>query len=179
MATIDPFSARRELALGGHYYALDALDAAGVDTSTLPYSVRVLLEGALRNLDGFLIREEDVRTIAGWTADGERGEIPFRPSRVILQDFTGVPAVVDLAALRDAMVEMGGDAERVNPQVPVDLVIDHSVQVDVSGSNADALDLNLDIEYHRNAERYTFLKWGQQSLADFRAVPPLAVLCIR
>jgi len=172
MATIDLFSARRELPLGGHYYALDALDAAGVDTSTLPYSVRVLLEGALRNLDGFLIREEDVRTIAGWTADGERGEIPFRPSRVILQDFTGVPAVVDLAALRDAMVEMGGDAERVNPQVPVDLVIDHSVQVDVSGSHADALDLNLDIEYHRNAERYTFLKWGQQSLSDFRAVPP-------
>jgi len=84
----------------------------------LPYSVRVLLEGALRNLDGFLISEEDVRTIAGWTAEGERGEIPFRPSRVILQDFTGVPAVVDLAALRDAMVDMGGDAERVNPQVP-------------------------------------------------------------
>lgn len=172
MATIDPFSARRELPLGGHYYALDALDAAGVDTATLPYSVRVLLEGALRNLDGFLIREEDVRTIAGWTADGERGEIPFRPSRVILQDFTGVPAVVDLAALRDAMVEMGGDAERVNPQVPVDLVIDHSVQVDASGAQADALDINLDIEYHRNAERYTFLKWGQQSLSDFRAVPP-------
>ena len=172
MATIDPFSARRELPHGGHYYALDALDAAGVNTASLPYSVRVLLEGALRNLDGFLIREEDVRTIAGWTADGERGEIPFRPSRVILQDFTGVPAVVDLAALRDAMVEMGGDAERVNPQVPVDLVIDHSVQVDVSGSHADALDLNLDIEYHRNAERYTFLKWGQQSLSDFRAVPP-------
>jgi aconitate hydratase len=172
MATIDPFSARRELPLGGHYYALGALDDAGIDTASLPYSVRVLLEGALRNLDGFLISEEDVRTIAGWTAEGERGEIPFRPSRVILQDFTGVPAVVDLAALRDAMVEMGGDAERVNPQVPVDLVIDHSVQVDVSGSEANALDLNLDIEYHRNAERYTFLKWGQQSLADFRAVPP-------
>ena len=172
MATIDPFSARRELPLGGHYYALGALDDAGIDTASLPYSVRVLLEGALRNLDGFLISEDDVRTIAGWTAEGERGEIPFRPSRVILQDFTGVPAVVDLAALRDAMVEMGGDAERVNPQVPVDLVIDHSVQVDVSGSEANALDMNLDIEYHRNAERYTFLKWGQQSLADFRAVPP-------
>jgi len=168
----DPFNARRTLPNGGAYFALDALDDAGLDTSSLPYSIRVLLEGALRNLDGFLIREEDVRGIAAWTANGERGEIPFRPSRVILQDFTGVPAVVDLAALRDAMVEMGGDPERVNPQVPVDLVIDHSVQVDVSGADPSALDLNLDIEYHRNAERYTFLKWGQQSLADFRAVPP-------
>ena len=168
----DPFNARRALPNGGAYFALDALDEAGLSTTALPYSVRVLLEGALRNLDGFLIREEDVRGIASWTADGERGEIPFRPSRVILQDFTGVPAVVDLAALRDAMVEMGGDPERVNPQVPVDLVIDHSVQVDVSGSDPSALDLNLDIEYHRNAERYTFLKWGQQSLSDFRAVPP-------
>ena len=168
----DPFNARRTLPNGGAYFALDALDDAGLDTSSLPYSIRVLLEGALRNLDGFLIREEDVRVIAAWTANGERGEIPFRPSRVILQDFTGVPAVVDLAALRDAMVEMGGDPERVNPQVPVDLVIDHSVQVDVSGADPSALDLNLDIEYHRNAERYTFLKWGQQSLADFRAVPP-------
>ncbi len=168
----DPFNARRTLPNGGAYFALDALDDAGLDTSSLPYSIRVLLEGALRNLDGFLIRDEDVRGIASWTANGERGEIPFRPSRVILQDFTGVPAVVDLAALRDAMVEMGGDPERVNPQVPVDLVIDHSVQVDVSGADPSALDLNLDIEYHRNAERYTFLKWGQQSLADFRAVPP-------
>ena len=89
-----------------------------------------------------------------------------------MQDFTGVPAVVDLAALRDAMVEMGGDAEKVNPQVPVDLVIDHSVQVDVSGAHGNALEMNLDIEYHRNMERYTFLKWGQQSLADFQVVPP-------
>ena len=134
--------------------------------------MRVLLEGALRNCDGFLIREEDVKSIAGWQANSERGEIPFRPSRVILQDFTGVPAVVDLAALRDAMVDMGGDPEKVNPQVPVDLVIDHSVQVDVSGSNVDALQLNLDIEYHRNMERYKFLKWGQQSLNNFQAVPP-------
>jgi aconitate hydratase len=151
---------------------LDALDANGVPTAHLPYSIRILLEGALRGHDGFLITEKDIRTIAAWTPDGERGEIPFRPSRVILQDFTGVPAVVDLAALRDAMVEMGGDPEKVNPQVPVDLVIDHSVQVDVSGARSDALDMNLDIEYHRNMERYTFLKWGQQSLANFQAVPP-------
>ena len=172
MSELDPFLAKRELEVGGAYYALSALDDAGISTKHLPYSIRVLLEGALRNCDGFLIREEDVKAIAGWQADGERGEIPFRPSRVILQDFTGVPAVVDLAALRDAMVQMGGDPEKVNPQVPVDLVIDHSVQVDISGANPDALKLNLDIEYHRNMERYTFLKWGQQSLDNFQAVPP-------
>ena len=172
MATLDPFNARRTLSVGGVYYALDGLDENGVDTSSLPYSIRILLEGALRGNDGFLVSEQDIRNIAAWTPNGERGEIPFRPSRVILQDFTGVPAVVDLAALRDAMVEMGGDPEKVNPQVPVDLVIDHSVQVDVDGANSQALDLNLDIEYHRNMERYTFLKWGQQSLANFQAVPP-------
>ena len=172
MAMIDTFNARRTLSVGGEYYSLSGLDENGVDTSSLPYSIRILLEGALRGNDGFLISEDDIRNIAAWTANGERGEIPFRPSRVILQDFTGVPAVVDLAALRDAMVEMGGDPEKVNPQVPVDLVIDHSVQVDVSGAHSNALEMNLDIEYHRNMERYTFLKWGQQSLADFQAVPP-------
>ena len=172
MTPLDPYNARRSLSVGGDYFALDGLDENGIDTSSLPYSIRILLEGALRGHDGFLIRDEDIRNIAGWTPSGERGEIPFRPSRVILQDFTGVPAVVDLAALRDAMVEMGGDPEKVNPQVPVDLVIDHSVQVDVDGGHSDALQLNLDIEYHRNMERYTFLKWGQQSLDNFQAVPP-------
>ena len=172
MSDSDPFNAKRELDIGGAYFALQALDESGITTTHLPYSIRVLLEGALRNCDGFLIRQEDVKAIAGWQANSERGEIPFRPSRVILQDFTGVPAVVDLAALRDAMVQMGGDPEKVNPQVPVDLVIDHSVQVDVSGSHSNALGLNLDIEYHRNMERYTFLKWGQQSLNNFQAVPP-------
>tara|TARA_B100001564_G_scaffold50193_1_gene37153 strand:- start:751 stop:3417 length:2667 start_codon:yes stop_codon:yes gene_type:complete len=172
MATLDPFNSKRELSVGGHYFALDGLDENGIDTSTLPYSIRILLEGALRGNDGFLVSESDIRNIANWKPNGDRGEIPFRPSRVILQDFTGVPAVVDLAALRDAMVEMGGDPEKVNPQVPVDLVIDHSVQVDVSGSHSDALEMNLDIEYHRNMERYTFLKWGQKSLQDFQAVPP-------
>ena len=172
MSESDPFNAKRDLDIGGTYFALQALDDSGISTAHLPYSMRVLLEGALRNCDGFLIREEDVKAIAGWEANNERGEIPFRPSRVILQDFTGVPAVVDLAALRDAMVDMGGDPEKVNPQVPVDLVIDHSVQVDVSGANPEALSLNLDIEYHRNMERYTFLKWGQQSLNNFQAVPP-------
>tara|TARA_B100000767_G_scaffold234274_1_gene226989 strand:+ start:2293 stop:4962 length:2670 start_codon:yes stop_codon:yes gene_type:complete len=172
MTPLDPYNARRTLSVGGDYFALDGLDENGIDTSSLPYSIRILLEGALRGNDGFLISDKDIRNIAGWTPNGERGEIPFRPSRVILQDFTGVPAVVDLAALRDAMVEMGGDPEKVNPQVPVDLVIDHSVQVDVDGGHSDALQLNLDIEYHRNMERYTFLKWGQQSLDNFQAVPP-------
>jgi len=172
MTTVDTFNARRELSIGGHYYSISGLDESGIDTSHLPYSIRILLEGALRGNDGFLVTEQDVRNIASWQADGERGEIPFRPSRVILQDFTGVPAVVDLAALRDAMVEMGGDAEKVNPQVPVDLVIDHSVQVDISGAFHNALDMNLDIEYKRNMERYTFLKWGQKSLKDFQVVPP-------
>ncbi len=172
MTTLDTFNAKRELSIGGHYYSISSLDENGIDTSHLPYSIRILLEGAIRGNDGFLVTEQDVRNIASWQANGERGEIPFRPSRVILQDFTGVPAVVDLAALRDAMVEMGGDAEKVNPQVPVDLVIDHSVQVDVSGAYHNALDLNLDIEYERNMERYKFLKWGQQSLKDFQVVPP-------
>ena len=157
---------------GGEYFHIDNIENHSVDISSLPYSIRVLLEGALRNCDGFLVRDEDVLRIANWQPDGTRDEIPFLPSRVILQDFTGVPAVVDLAALRDAMVELGGDPEKVNPKVPVDLVIDHSVQVDVSGANPEALELNLDIEYHRNMERYKFLKWGQKSLKNFRAVPP-------
>ena len=172
MATIDTFNTKRQLSIGGDYYSISGLDENGIDTSRLPYSIRILLEGALRGNDGFLVTEQDVRNIAGWQANGERGEIPFRPSRVILQDFTGVPAVVDLAALRDAMVEMGGNAEKVNPQVPVDLVIDHSVQVDISGAFENALEMNLDIEYQRNMERYTFLKWGQKSLKDFQVVPP-------
>ena len=172
MATIDTFNTKRQLSIGGDYYSISGLDENGIDTSHLPYSIRILLEGALRGNDGFLVTEQDVRNIAGWQANGERGEIPFRPSRVILQDFTGVPAVVDLAALRDAMVEMGGNAEKVNPQVPVDLVIDHSVQVDISGAFENALEMNLDIEYQRNLERYTFLKWGQKSLKDFQVVPP-------
>ncbi|MDA1167965.1 MAG: aconitate hydratase AcnA, partial [archaeon] len=172
MEPLDPFQARKTLEVGGDYFAINRLDEVGISTQHLPYSMRILLEGAMRNCDGFLIKDEDIRTIAGWQAQGERVEIPFRPSRVILQDFTGVPAVVDLAALRDAMVELGGDPSKVNPQVPVDLVIDHSVQVDVSGANDDALALNLDIEYNRNLERYTFLKWGQQSLSNFQVVPP-------
>jgi aconitate hydratase len=138
----------------------------------LPFSIRILLESALRKCDGFLVTKEDVIRIASWTPKMKPEEIPFNPSRVILQDFTGVPAVVDIAALRDAMVELDGDPEKVNPQVPVDLVIDHSVQVDISGIFPDARERNLEIEYRRNMERYKFLKWGQMNLDNFRAVPP-------
>ena len=152
---------------------IGALDKAGIcNIAKLPVSIRILLESALRKCDGFLVTEEDVVRIASWSPEMSPSEIPFSPSRVILQDFTGVPAVVDIAALRDAMVEMGGDPERVNPQVPVDLVVDHSVQVAVSGLFPDARERNLEMEYKRNLERYEFLKWGQQSLDNFRAVPP-------
>ena len=152
---------------------IGALERAGIcELADLPVSIRILLESALRKCDGFLVTEADVVRIASWSPEMTPSEIPFSPSRVILQDFTGVPAVVDIAALRDAMVEMGGDAEKVNPQVPVDLVVDHSVQVDVSGRFPDAREKNLEMEYQRNLERYEFLKWGQHSLDNFRAVPP-------
>ena len=157
----------------GSFFDISQLETKGYcEIGKLPFTIRVLLEGALRNCDGFLITEEDVKTIASWKANSVRSEIPFMPSRVILQDFTGVPAVVDMAALRNAMVELGGDPNSVNPQVSVDLVIDHSVQVDYSGSYANAKELNLKIEYQRNMERYKFLKWGQKNLNQFRAIPP-------
>ena len=177
MTSEDPFSAATtfEMSNGdvGHYSSLYALESANLcQLNKLPCTIRVLLEAALRKCDGFLVTEEDVKRIAAWSPTQTPAEIPFMPSRVILQDFTGVPAVVDIAALRDAMVELGGDPKKVNPQVPVDLVIDHSVQVDVSGLFPDARERNLEIEYQRNMERYQFLKWGQQSLDNFRAVPP-------
>ena len=170
----DPFGARASLKIAGGevmMYRLDALSDAG-SIDTLPFSIRVLLESALRNLDGFTIREEDVRTLAGWEpAKGASVEIPFIPGRVILQDFTGVPAIVDLAAMRDALGLLGGDPKRINPQVPVDLVIDHSVQVDAFGSG-DALQINADIEFQRNRERYEFLRWGENVFDNFRVIPP-------
>ncbi|HIG03072.1 MAG TPA: aconitate hydratase AcnA [Candidatus Poseidoniales archaeon] len=177
MASANPFNAISEFTLPDNstakYADISALQKDGLcNISELPYSIRILLEAALRKCDGFLISETDVKNIAAWKPNAERGEIPFTPSRVILQDFTGVPAVVDLAALRDAMVNLGGDPSKVNPQVPVDLVIDHSVQVDYSGLFPDAEEKNLEMEYKRNMERYKFLKWGQQSLEKFRAVPP-------
>ena len=154
-------------------YALDALKEAGIgDVDRLPYSIKVLLESVLRNQDGFVFTEAHVRALAGYDATqvGE-DEIPFLPGRVVLQDFTGVPAVVDLAALRSAMKRLGGETQKVNPLVQCDLVIDHSVQVDAFGS-AQALEQNADLEFARNGERYEFLKWGQGSFHNFRVVPP-------
>lgn len=153
-------------------FRLDRLEAAGA-VSSLPFSVRVLLEAALRNLDGYQVREEDVGTLANWNAANPNPiEIPFKPARVVLQDFTGVPSLVDLAALRSAMGRMGSDASRVEPLIPVDLVVDHSVQVD-SFANSDALRRNAEIEFERNRERYEFLRWGANAFESFRVVPPL------
>lgn len=154
-------------------YRLDALEKGGMaHVSHLPFSIKVLLEAALRQAEGFEITREAIETIANWgPKTAGKVEIPFKPARVILQDFTGVPSVVDLAALRSAMARMGGDANKINPVVPVDLVIDHSVQVDRFGS-AFALFFNAEREFERNRERYEFLKWGQQAFDNFRVVPP-------
>ncbi len=171
----DPFGARRTIRTAGgavQIYNLQALSDAGVaPVERLPLSIRVLLESALRNVDGASVTEDDVRALAGWRPQPAVREIPFVPFRVILQDFTGVPAIVDLAAMRDAMARLGGDPRKINPLVPVDLVIDHSVQVDAFGS-AGALGINSSLEFSRNLERYEFLRWGQQALANFRVVPP-------
>ena len=140
--------------------------------STLPFSIRVLLEAALRNCDEYQVTKEDVVNLARWNAEKPAElEVPFKPARVVLQDFTGVPCVVDLAAMRDAMKALGGNPQKINPLIPVDLVIDHSVQVDYFGT-ADALSRNVEVEFERNKERYEFLRWGQQALANFRVVPP-------
>ena len=154
-------------------YSLEELQKRGVGPiDTLPFSIRILLEQALRNVEESKSNTEDVNLLANWNASEKSSEeIPYRPSRVILQDFTGVPAVVDLAALRSAVVEMDGDPAVINPRVPVDLVIDHSIQVDVSGSS-DALKSNMDIEFKRNRERYEFLKWGKQAFDNFNVYPP-------
>jgi aconitate hydratase len=156
------------------YYRLRALERAGLtgDLDRLPFSIKVLLESVLRNLDGELVTEPDVRRLAAWNAERPAEvELPFMPARVILQDFTGVPAVVDLASMRTAVKRLGGDARRINPLVPVDLVVDHSVQVDVFGTH-DALARNAEMEFGRNRERYEFLKWGAKAFQNFRVVPP-------
>ena len=154
-------------------YSLEELQKRGIGPiDTLPFSIRILLEQALRNVDESKSNPEDVNLLANWNAsENSSEEIPYRPARVILQDFTGVPAVVDLAALRSAVVEMEGDPAVINPRVPVDLVIDHSIQVDVFGSS-DALKNNMDIEFKRNRERYEFLKWGKQAFDNFNVYPP-------
>ncbi len=154
------------------FYRLAALQREGiVGLDRLPYSIRVLLENLLRHEDGEIITAEDILALARWSGGGEAREIAFMPARVVMQDFTGVPAVVDLAAMRSAMHRLGGDPMKINPIVPVDLVIDHSVQVDVFGT-PDAVEKNVEIEYRRNAERYVFLRWAQSAFSNFRIVPP-------
>jgi aconitate hydratase len=176
MMSKDVFNARSSFELNGkryHYYKLAALEDAGIkNVSNLPYSIKVLLESVLRQHDGRVITKEHVENLAKWgTSELKEVDVPFKPSRVILQDFTGVPAVVDLASLRKAMADMGGDPDKINPEKTVDLVIDHSVQVDQYGT-ADSLEANMVLEFERNAERYQFLSWAQKAFNNYRAVPP-------
>ncbi len=176
MTSSNPFGAEATLrTTDGNlkYFCLRRLTEDGIgDIETLPYSIRVLLEACLRNVDGFVVSANDVTNLANWNAAAPaQVEVPFKPGRVVLQDFTGVPAVVDLAALRSAMVRMGGDPKKINPLVPCDLVVDHSVQVDEFGTKF-ALKNNVEIEFQRNMERYQFLRWGQKSFDNFRVIPP-------
>ena len=171
----DPFQTRDQFDTGSGkatLYRISRLEEQGLTKiDRLPYSIRVLLESALRNCDGTLVEEKDVKNLAAWTPTPAEVEIPFMPARVVLQDFTGVPAIVDLAAMRSAMQRMGGDPNKINPLIPADLVIDHSVQVDRFASD-DALAFNVELEFKRNQERYEFLRWGQQAFDNFRVVPP-------
>jgi aconitate hydratase len=176
MAKQDVFNARSSFEVNGkkyNYYRLQALEEANIGkVSRLPYSIKVLLESVLRQVDGRVIKKEHVENLAKWgTNELKDIDVPFKPSRVILQDFTGVPAVVDLASMRKAMADMGGDPDKINPEIPVDLVIDHSVQVDKAGTD-DALRYNMELEFQRNAERYKFLNWAQKAFDNYRAVPP-------
>ncbi len=173
----DPLSVKKELTLNSgdkvSYMSLPELEAKGIGPiSKLPYSIRVLLESVLRNYDNFAFTEDHIKKLANWkTSEAEREETPYKPARVVLQDFTGVPAVVDLAVMRDSIKRLGGDPAKINPQIPCDLVIDHSVQVDYFGTK-NALALNEEREFERNNERYEFLKWGQGAFKNFRVVPP-------
>lgn len=175
----DALGTKRELTLNGKkliYYSLKALQEAGYAIEKLPFCIRVLLENVLRNYDGYVITREHLDTILGWTPRPADKEIPFMPARVLMQDFTGVPAIVDIASLRAEMVRHGKDPSRINPLIPVDLVIDHSVQVDYFG-NKDAYTRNVDREYERNSERYRFLKWAQNAFNNFSVVPPGMGIC--
>jgi aconitate hydratase len=176
----DSLKARRSLTVDGktyHYFSLPEAAKSIGDVSRLPFSLKVLLENVLRHEDGRAYTVKDAEAVAEWVKEGRsEKEVPFRPARILMQDFTGVPAVVDLAAMRDGITKLGGDPKRVNPLVPVDLVIDHSVMVDVSGS-ASSLQKNVDIEFERNGERYEFLRWGQEAFNNFRVVPPGTGIC--
>ena len=181
MTSLDSFASRATLDVAGKSYTiyrLDALSQASKGNSDkLPFSLKILLENLLRNEDGAFVKRADVEAMANWDvrAKAEK-EIAFRTARVLLQDFTGVPAVVDLAAMRDALAKLGGDPQRIDPLQPVDLVIDHSVQVDEYGTDAAFL-INTDLEFERNVERYVFLRWGQDAFKNFRVVPPGTGIC--
>jgi aconitate hydratase len=172
---INSFDARSTLKVGGRrfeIFRLQAVSDAGIDISRLPYSLRILLEDLLRTEDGITVTRQDIEALARGVPRGDSSrEIAFTPARVLLQDFTGVPAVVDLAAMRDAMAELGGDPRKINPLQPVELVVDHSVQVDAFGT-PQAFRTNVDLDYQRNRERYQFLRWGQRAFENFRVVPP-------
>src|SRR5690606_27344714 len=175
MSHVDSFGATGMLEVGDQSYKIHRVDAVkgdGLDVATLPYSLKILLENLLRTEDGSAVTADDIRALAAWdpAADPDR-EIAFTPARVVLQDFTGVPAVVDLAAMREAMQALGGDPHKINPLAPVELVIDHSVIVDDFGS-PNSFQRNVEIEYGRNMERYQFLRWGQNAFDNFKVVPP-------
>ena len=170
----DSFGARADLEVGGETFEIFRLDAlqSKFDVARLPFSLKVLLENLLRNEDGVSVSKEDIEALASWDANAEPSqEIAFTPARVVMQDFTGVPAVVDLAAMRDAMADNGGEPSKINPLVPAELVIDHSVQVDAFGTR-DAFRINAEREFERNEERYAFLRWGQDGFDNFAVVPP-------
>ena len=177
---MDSFGAAAELRVRDRQYTiyrLAALERYGFDVSRLPYSLRILLENLLRTENGSSVSRDDIEALAGWKPGSpERTEIAFQPARVLLQDFTGVPAIVDLAAMRDAMVRLGGDPSKINPLQPVELVIDHSIQADAFGV-PEAMRINQRLDYHRNRERYAFLKWGQQAFENFRVAPPNSGIC--
>src|ERR1700691_4144532 len=173
--SLNSFTSRSTLKVGKkeyEIYRLAALDQQGISTKHLPYSLRILLENLLRTEDGRNVKKEDIRSMAAWNKNSKPDkEIAFTPSRVLLQDFTGVPCVVDLAAMRDAMKQLGGDPSLINPLQPVELVIDHSVQVDEFGTSS-AFDMNALLEFQRNKERYSFLRWGQTGFHNLAIVPP-------
>src|SRR6476620_11749048 len=177
---MDSFGARSILTVGSRQYEifrLDALAKEGVDVTRLPFSLRILLENLLRTEDGHSVTADDIRVLANWAPRAVPDEeIAYSPARVLLQDFTGVPAIVDLAAMRDAMADLGGDPARINPLQPAELVIDHSIQVDEFASRT-AFKFNAEREFERNRERYAFLRWGQQAFDNFKVVPPNTGIC--
>src|SRR5690349_12034924 len=167
----DSFQAKGTLEVGDQSYEIYRLSSVE-GSANLPYSLKALLENVLRTEDGANITEDHIRALGSWDPDAEPDtEIQFTPGRVIMQDFTGVPAVVDLATMREAMADLGGDPAKINPLAPAELVIDHSVVADVFGA-PDAFERNVELEYERNKERYQFLRWGQSAFADFKVVPP-------